>query len=56
MKLEAVPLQFVLILKGTLAKMAGQGIVPNEFVDVDFWTKFQGRFNNRKSRVIKKII
>lgn len=59
MHLELVPQQFIQILKGTIAKMAGEDMIPRDFVDIDFWSKFPTRFNQRKYNdpsKVKKLI
>ena len=51
--LDLVPPAFIRILKGTLAKMAGMDMVPRDFVDLQFWTSFPGKFNTRRKKYPK---
>lgn len=55
LKLPLVPPQFVNIFRGTLAKMAGEKIIPYEFVDLDFWNTFPRRFNSKKTYQNSKV-
>lgn len=51
--LPLVPAAFVRIFKGALAKMAGKGIIPIEYVNSRFWTALPLKFNCKKSSVEK---
>ena len=46
--LPLVPVEFIQIMRGTLAKMAGEGLVQPDFVGLDFWTGFPKKFNSKK--------
>lgn len=46
--LPVVPNEFIKILRGTLAKMAGEGIFPNSFIGLQFWSRFPRKFNSKK--------
>lgn len=55
MHLDLVPQRFIQILKGSLAKMAGEEMIPRDFVDADFWSKFPTRFNQKKYNETSKV-
>ena len=51
-KMEAkgfVNIKFIVFLKATLGKMMGTGILPNDFVDLNFWQSWPRKFYNVKS-------
>ena len=48
MKLPLVPREFICIFRGTLAKMAGEKMIPMEFVDLEMWTGWPRKFNSKK--------
>lgn len=35
--------------------MAGQGIIPREYVDLAFWSKFPTKFNNKKLKEVSNV-
>lgn len=55
MDLPLVPAAFIRILKGTLAKMAGEGVVPFDHVNLQFWDKIPRKFNCKNNKVIPLI-
>ena len=51
-KLEAkgfVNIKFIVFLKATLGKMMGTGILPHDFVDLQFWQSWPRKFYNVKA-------
>lgn len=55
-KLPKVPEDFIRIFRGTLAKMAGEKIIPYDFVNLDFWNAFPRKFNTKKNYQTSKVI
>ena len=53
MNVPLVPSAFVRIVKGTLAKMSGEGVIPLDYVDLDFWNKIPRKFNSTNTSVIQ---
>lgn len=54
---DPVPLEFVRLVKSTMSKMVGAGVLTSTFMDLDFWTRFPRKMSackaylNRKKKV-----
>ena len=52
MSLPLIPAGFLRILKGSLAKMAGEKVIPPHYVNLKFWEKIPRKFNSKNKVMV----